>query len=76
MAWGRLSRGWNSDMKLLFVDLIRHRDLSDHIAKITCVRHESPQLIVTSNGRVVDHVSHMEISGSWVDEVEKNTMQI
>jgi bacillithiol system protein YtxJ len=76
MAWGRLERGWNSDVKVLFIDLIRFRDLSNYIAQKTGVRHESPQIIVSRNGEVLDYTSHMQISADWMSKVEEKAMQI
>ena len=75
MAWSRLERGWDSSMPLLFVDLIKYRELSNHIAEVTGVRHESPQLIISSNRNVLDHTSHMAINGQWVSQVEKSALQ-
>lgn len=76
MAWSRLERSWKSDMTLLFVDLIRHRELSNYIAQKTGVRHESPQLIISRGGNVIDHASHMEISGHWVESVENKIIEV
>ncbi len=49
-------------VKLYFLDLINHRDISNEIAERFSVRHESPQLIVLKNREVVHHSSHQEIS--------------
>lgn len=40
------------------VDVWSGRALSQHIAKVLGVRHESPQLIVISGGQAVWHASH------------------
>jgi bacillithiol system protein YtxJ len=50
------------DAKLYFLDLLAHRSISNKIAEILGVRHESPQLIVLENGAVKDHASHQAIS--------------
>ena len=76
MAWSRLERSWDSEMRLLFVDLIRDRQLSNYIAEATGVRHESPQLIVSKKGKVLNHTSHMGISGGWLSEIENNTVEV
>jgi bacillithiol system protein YtxJ len=44
------------------LDLLRHRDISDEIAKITGVLHQSPQVIVLKNKEVVYAATHSGIS--------------
>lgn len=48
--------------KPYFLDLITHRDVSDEIALIFDIKHESPQLLFVKDGVVVKHVSHKEIA--------------
>ena len=43
---------------LYFLDLHRHRTLSNEVAGRLGVRHESPQLIVVGKGEVIVHRSH------------------
>ena len=45
-----------------FLDLIRHRDVSNKIAELFDVRHESPQLIVVKDGEAIHDRSHSSIS--------------
>lgn len=45
-----------------FLDLLTHRDISNHIAERFGVEHQSPQLIVLQDGKVVHHASHQSIS--------------
>jgi len=52
----------DEDMKLYFLDLLNHRDISNKIASRFNVPHESPQLIVLKDGRVIYDASHSEIS--------------
>jgi bacillithiol system protein YtxJ len=49
-----------ADFFLLHVQY--HRDLSDTIAQTFGVRHESPQLLVIKDGKLVGHASHGGIS--------------
>ncbi|HET8885814.1 MAG TPA: bacillithiol system redox-active protein YtxJ [Salinimicrobium sp.] len=56
------------DLKLYFLDLLNHRDISNEIAKKFDVVHESPQLIILKNGKVVHHASHHSIDVSKVTE--------
>ena len=40
------------------------RPLSDEIAKVYSIYHESPQLILLKNNKVIYHTSHSDISFS------------
>ena len=55
-----------------FLDLIRHRNISNKIASLFGVIHESPQVLVINNGKCIYNESH---SGIVFDEVEAVTMQ-
>ena len=46
------------ELKLYFLDLLSNRDISNEIASIFGVRHESPQLLIIKEGKVVQHESH------------------
>jgi bacillithiol system protein YtxJ len=63
MALSRFEREWNNDsaVEIWFLDLIAFRELSNQIAQKSGVRHESPQVILLSNGKVVYHASHNAI---------------
>lgn len=39
-----------------------HRELSDAVARLFNVRHETPQVIVLRNGRVTWHAAHFDIT--------------
>ena len=65
MAKRRLERDWDIDAKQLepyYLDLLRHRPISNLIAEEYGVRHESPQVLVIENGKCVYHTSHLDIS--------------
>lgn len=47
---------------LYFLDIIQNRDISNKIAEKFDVRHESPQLLIISDGKVIAHKSHGEIN--------------
>jgi len=47
---------------LYFLDLLAHRSLSNKIAEDLGIRHESPQLLVIENGKVINDASHQNIS--------------
>lgn len=48
--------------KLYFLDLLAYRPLSNKIAEDLGIRHESPQLLVIENGKVINNASHQNIS--------------
>lgn len=66
MAWDRLKRNWKKEdsEKVIpyFLDLIRHRDVSNQIEKEFSVYHESPQIIIVKSGKAVYNNSHMGIN--------------
>jgi bacillithiol system protein YtxJ len=49
-----------------FVDVRQQRSLSNRITDLTGVRHESPQLLIVSDGDVVWHASHGAIEESKI----------
>jgi bacillithiol system protein YtxJ len=68
MAWDRLKRNWKKEdsekVTPYFLDLIRHRDVSNQIEKEFSVYHESPQVIIVKSGKAVYDNSHMGINYS------------
>ncbi|MCZ6693481.1 MAG: bacillithiol system redox-active protein YtxJ [Bacteroidetes bacterium] len=62
----RLERSWIEDemavIKTYFLDLIAYRDISDLVAQIFNVRHESPQVLVIYKGECTFHSSHFAVS--------------
>ena len=68
MAKRRFELDWQNlpqDMPLYFLDLIKHRELSNKIAQDFQVHHESPQLLLIKDGDCILDQSHGSIS---VDE--------
>lgn len=65
MAKRRFELDWDklpTDIPLYFLDLIKHRDLSNKIAHEFQVHHESPQILLIKNGECVLDQSHGSIS--------------
>ena len=65
MAKRRFELDWENlpdDMPLYFLDLIKHRDLSNKVAQDFSVYHESPQLLLIKDGECVLDQSHGAIS--------------
>ncbi|MGI9545581.1 MAG: bacillithiol system redox-active protein YtxJ [Cyclobacteriaceae bacterium] len=62
MVLYRLERAWDTDEMQMaqpyFLDLITYRTLSNEIAKVYNVRHESPQLLLISKGECKYDDSH------------------
>lgn len=55
-------------IKLYFLDLLSHRDISNKIASMFNVPHESPQLLVLKDGKVVFDASHSGIESGKLNE--------
>lgn len=72
MALDRLERAWNpAEMEGLsawYLDLIAHRDISNKIAELFKVEHQSPQVLLIKNGETSYHTSHMGINYGQVKE--------
>ncbi len=65
MAKRRFEMDWEAfpaDMPLYFLDLIRYRDISNQVAQLFQVHHESPQLLLIKNGECILDQSHGGIS--------------
>ncbi len=66
-AKGRLDRVWEDEkdsvkLKPYYLDLIEHRDISNKIADIFGVEHQSPQVLVIKDGKCTYDNSHMGIN--------------
>lgn len=63
MAKSRLERSSQPDgIDFYYLDLIAHRPISQQIAQVFAVEHESPQVLLIKNGRCVYNESHTGIS--------------
>jgi bacillithiol system protein YtxJ len=62
----RVERNWkeHDGEKLIpyFLDVIRHRDVSNAIEARFGVRHESPQVLLVKNGKCIYSATHSEIN--------------
>ncbi len=68
MAKMRLESNWDLDLKCYYLDLLSFRALSSAIAEKFSVHHESPQLLIVSNGECVYDASHFDISVNEIKE--------
>lgn len=69
MVLDRLERSWSNEgnpVKPYFLDLIALRNVSNAVAQTLQVYHESPQVILLKDGKVVYDASHMSISFSSI----------
>jgi bacillithiol system protein YtxJ len=48
------------------VSVRRQRDIAQHVAQRTGIRHESPQIVILRNGGVLAAASHDEITAEWL----------
>ncbi|MEX2336249.1 MAG: bacillithiol system redox-active protein YtxJ [Fulvivirga sp.] len=66
MVLNRLERSWSTeeamDIQPYYLDLIRNRELSNRIAEVFEVQHQSPQVLIIRDGKVVYNNSHTNIS--------------
>ena len=63
-AEGRLLRAESSlaeKFRLVYLDLLRYRNLSNRLAEELRVEHASPQVLVVINGQCTYHESHFGI---------------
>lgn len=62
MAINRIERSWKADhTKAYYLDLINYRDISNKVAEVFGIQHQSPQILVIENGKCIYDDSHMAI---------------
>lgn len=67
MARKRFELEWEAipeNTPLYFLDLIKYRNISNEIARLFQVHHESPQLLIIKDGQCVLEQSHGDISAT------------
>lgn len=75
MAKRKFEFEWDSlpaETPVYFLDLLNYRNISNSIAEIFNVHHESPQLLLIKDGECVYEASHSEISAE--DAAEQMTV--
>lgn len=55
--------GSEEDIQIYYLDLLKHREISNEIERVTGVMHQSPQVIVLKNKAVVYTATHSGIDG-------------
>jgi bacillithiol system protein YtxJ len=77
MVLDRLERNWDvqemdSHVKAYFLDLISYRQISNQLAELFEVEHESPQVLIIRNGASVFDRSHMAIDYQQIRSTVKS----
>jgi len=76
MALNRLEKSWvpqdHNNTTIYYLDLIRNRAVSNAVADIFGVHHQSPQVIIIKNEKAVYDDSHMGISYDQITSNLKN----
>lgn len=62
MAKNRLERNQDERLDYFLIDVIRNRNVSNALANITGVRHESPQAFLFAHGEPVSSKSHSAVN--------------
>lgn len=63
-----------TNVDLYFLDLLKHRDVSNKIATVLGVQHQSPQAIVIYNNEVLYEGSHSEINANKIAKSIKDNL--
>ncbi|HIP37335.1 MAG TPA: bacillithiol system redox-active protein YtxJ [Crocinitomix sp.] len=64
MAKSHLDTSWDlpsEQLKCYYLDLLKHRDVSNQIAEMFGVIHQSPQVLIIKNGKCIYNASHDSI---------------
>jgi bacillithiol system protein YtxJ len=72
MAKYRLEDDWDfkpDEVQPYLLDLLAHRDISNHLSERFQVHHESPQVLLIVNGECTYDASHLDISVGELKEV-------
>lgn len=69
MALREFEQKWDqgqTEFELYFIDLLKHRDVSNRLAELSGVQHQSPQVIVVKGDKMLLTASHDRISASQI----------
>ncbi|MFT6338397.1 MAG: bacillithiol system protein YtxJ [Saprospiraceae bacterium] len=69
MAKRRLEGEWELEVSPYYLDLLSYRSISNAIEDKLSVIHESPQIILIVDGKVLYDESHLDISASSLQEI-------
>ncbi len=74
MALNSFEREWSTQNELCtlyFVDLLKYREISNEIASVTGVQHQSPQVIVLKGSEIIYDESHSSINARRIETILK-----
>lgn len=69
MAKNRLEINWEvgkESIKVFYLDLINHRSVSNLIAKVFQIEHQSPQVLLIEDGICTYDSSHLDITAAAI----------
>lgn len=72
MTLNSFESGWSSNENLCdlyFLDLLKHRDLSNEIERRTGVSHQSPQVILMDGKEILYAASHSSIDARRIQKI-------
>lgn len=75
LAKKKLERDWSfkkDELPVYFIDVIRQRPLSNHVAQKLNIRHESPQILLIKDGVSVYDEDHMAINVEAIERFYAN----
>ena len=65
-ALNRLERNWKDEdsekLRPYYLDLLKHRNVSNAIAELYAIEHQSPQVLVIKDGKCIYTETHYGIS--------------
>ncbi|OYU95323.1 MAG: thioredoxin family protein [Bacteroidetes bacterium B1(2017)] len=72
-ALSRFQRAYANEnpdnLPVYYLDLLKHRDISNEIANRYSIEHQSPQTLLIKNGTCVHTASHIEINLQEIKEL-------
>jgi bacillithiol system protein YtxJ len=75
MALNTFESEWTEtegNAELYYIDLLKNRDVSNRLAELSKIRHESPQVIVFKGNNVIYSASHSGINANEIKKIIKN----
>jgi len=76
MALNGFERNWSTGKELCdiyFIDLLKYRDVSNLVAELTGIHHQSPQVIVIKDKEIVYDESHSGIDARRIEYILSKT---
>ena len=76
MALNGFERNWTTGKELCdlyFIDLLKHRDISNLTAELTGINHQSPQAIVIKGKEIIYDATHTSIDARRIESLLSKT---